>query len=141
MSPTIVTRNGKVVEAVGSPGGSTIITTVLQTILNQIDFGMSLPDAIEAPRVNQTNSAKATAEQAFIDQYGSALQAKGEQFTPADYIGIVAGLRYLPDGTLQTATEASRGGGGDAQVVQAARTKHGHGHGHGHGRHAMAGAH
>ncbi|HEX4692255.1 MAG TPA: gamma-glutamyltransferase, partial [Solirubrobacteraceae bacterium] len=104
MSPTIITRNGKVVEAVGSPGGSTIITTVGQTILNQIDFGMSLPDAIAAPRVNQTNSAKATAEQAFIDQYGTALQAKGEQFTPTDYIGIVAGLRYLPGGMLQTAT-------------------------------------
>ena len=97
---------------------------------------MTLPDAIAAPRASQTNAATATAEPAFIDQYGSALQAKGEQFTPTEYIGIVAGLRYLPDGTLQTATEASRGGGGDAQVVQATRTKHGHGH----GRRAMAGA-
>jgi gamma-glutamyltranspeptidase/glutathione hydrolase len=142
MSPTIITRNGKVVEAVGSPGGSTIITTVGQTILNQIDFGMSLPEAIAAPRVNQTNSAKATAEQAFIDQYGSALEAKGEQFTPTDYIGIVAGLRYLPDGTLQTATEASRGGGGDAQVVSTGRRGHG-GRGHGAARrgHATARSH
>ena len=48
------------------------------------------------------------------------------------------GPEVPPDGTLQTATEASRGGGGDAQVVQAARTKHG---GHRHGRHALAGAH
>jgi gamma-glutamyltranspeptidase/glutathione hydrolase len=139
MSPTIITRNGKLVEAVGSPGGSTIITTVGQTILNQIDFGMSLPDAIAAPRVSQANSAKATAEQAFIDQYGSALEAKGEQFTPTAYIGNVTGLRYLPGGTLQTAAEAWRGGGGDAEVVSSRTRGHG-GRGHGHDRHAMAGA-
>ena len=43
--------------AVGSPGGATIITTVLQILLNRIDFGMSLPDAIAAPRASQRNAA------------------------------------------------------------------------------------
>jgi gamma-glutamyltranspeptidase/glutathione hydrolase len=118
MSPTIITRNGKLFEAVGSPGGSTIITTVLQTVLNQIDFGMSLPQAIQSPRVSQANSAKATAEQGFIDRYGAGLSALGEQFSSTNYIGIAAGLRYLPGGRLQTASERWRGGGGSAMVVK-----------------------
>jgi gamma-glutamyltranspeptidase/glutathione hydrolase len=57
MAPTIVTRNGRVVEALGSPGGATIITTVVQTLVNQIDFGMTLPTAIAAPRASQRNAA------------------------------------------------------------------------------------
>jgi gamma-glutamyltranspeptidase/glutathione hydrolase len=118
MSPTIVTRNGRVVEAIGSPGGSTIITTVMQSLLNQIDFGMSLPEAIEAPRANQANGASTTAEQAFIDQYGSALTARGEKFTPTEYIGIVAAVKFLGGDQLQTATESWRGGGGSAMVVR-----------------------
>jgi gamma-glutamyltranspeptidase/glutathione hydrolase len=118
MSPTIVTRNGRVVEAIGSPGGSTIITTVLQTLLNQIDFGMTLPAAIEAPRASQRNGAKTDAEPGFSNTYGAALQAKGEAFTPVDTIGIVAALSFLPGGRLQTATEARRGGGGSAMVVE-----------------------
>jgi gamma-glutamyltranspeptidase/glutathione hydrolase len=120
MSPTIITRHGKLWEAIGSPGGSTIITTVEQTVLNQIDFGMGLPRAIQAPRVNQTNSAKATAEQGFIDRYGAGLSALGEQFTSTNYIGIAAGLRYRPNGRLVVASERWRGGGGSAMVVKPA---------------------
>jgi gamma-glutamyltranspeptidase / glutathione hydrolase len=120
MSPTLVTRGGKVVEAIGSPGGSTIITTVLQTLLNQIDFGMSLPAAIEAPRASQTAGSPTSAEPAFTGEYGKALTRRGEEFEAPDdgYIGIVAGLAFLPGGRLQTATEAWRGGGGSAMVVR-----------------------
>jgi gamma-glutamyltranspeptidase/glutathione hydrolase len=118
MSPTIVTRKGRVVEAIGSPGGSTIITTVLQSLLNQIDFGMSLPEAIEAPRANQANSASTSAEPGFIAAYGDALRARRESFTSTPYIGIVAGLALLPHGKLETATESWRGGGGSAMVVR-----------------------
>jgi gamma-glutamyltranspeptidase/glutathione hydrolase len=118
MSPTIVTRDGRVVEAIGSPGGSTIITTVWQNLINQIDFGMSLPESIEAPRANPTNSSSVTAEQAFIDRYGSALEARGEKFSPTASIGIVAALEFLPGGKLLTATESWRGGGGSAMVVR-----------------------
>jgi gamma-glutamyltranspeptidase/glutathione hydrolase len=123
MSPTIVTRNGKVVEAIGSPGGSTIITTVLQSLLNQIDFGMTLPEAIDAPRANQANGATTLAEQGFINQYGTALQARGEAFRPAEYIGIVAALAFLPEGKVQAATESWRGGGGSAMVVRPDRSR------------------
>src|SRR5690606_23237060 len=50
MTPTIVTRNNELYLVLGSPGGSTIITTVLQTILNKTIFDMSIEDAVAAPR-------------------------------------------------------------------------------------------
>ncbi|MCF7826601.1 MAG: gamma-glutamyltransferase [Candidatus Marinimicrobia bacterium] len=50
MTPTIVSRDGKVVLVLGAPGGSTIITTILQVINNMIDFGMPVHDAVNVPR-------------------------------------------------------------------------------------------
>jgi gamma-glutamyltranspeptidase / glutathione hydrolase len=125
MSPTIMTRNGRVVEAIGSPGGATIITTVLQTLLNQIDFGMSLPEAIEAPRASNLNGTT-SAEPAFVAQYGTQLGAMGEKISQttasspllAPYIGIAAGLVFLPHHKVESATESWRGGGGSAMVVK-----------------------
>jgi len=52
MTPTIVLKDGKLLFAVGSPGGPTIINTVLQVVVNVIDFGMSIQQAIDAPRVH-----------------------------------------------------------------------------------------
>jgi len=52
MTPTILTRDGKFFMAVGAPGGSRIISAVLQTILNVVDFGMSAQDAVDAPRIH-----------------------------------------------------------------------------------------
>ena len=66
MAPTIVLQDGRPLLGVGSPGGSTIITTVLQILLDRLDFGMSLPDAIEAPRASQRNTSTSMAEPAFI---------------------------------------------------------------------------
>jgi len=57
MSPTIALRHGHPAFTIGSPGGATIITTVLQILINHVDFGMSLPDAIAAPRASQRNAA------------------------------------------------------------------------------------
>ena len=57
MAPTIVQRDGEPVLATGSPGGATIITTVLQVLLERLDFGKSLPAAIAAPRASQRNAA------------------------------------------------------------------------------------
>ena len=70
MSPTIVLDDGRPVLALGSPGGSMIITTVLQTLLNRLDFGYSLPDALAAPRASQRNTASVSAEPAFIAAWG-----------------------------------------------------------------------
>ncbi len=50
MTPSIIAKDGKLVAVVGSPGGRTIINTVLQVVLNVIDFGMTMQDAVNAPR-------------------------------------------------------------------------------------------
>ena len=70
MGPVIAFQHGKPVFTVGAAGGSTILTTILQTILNHVDFGMSLPAALAAPRVSQTNSPTSLAEPPF---YNSAV--------------------------------------------------------------------
>jgi gamma-glutamyltranspeptidase/glutathione hydrolase len=103
---------------VGSPGGATIITTVLQILLDRIDFGMSLPDAIAAPRASQRNSTRSDAEPAFLAAYGNELMTRfGQQFNAPTEIGAAAGVELLPDGSLLAAAEPVRRGGGDAEVL------------------------
>jgi gamma-glutamyltranspeptidase / glutathione hydrolase len=52
MSPTIVTKDGKTVMVLGSPGGSRIITIVVNTLMNVVDFGMNIQEAVDAPRIH-----------------------------------------------------------------------------------------
>jgi gamma-glutamyltranspeptidase/glutathione hydrolase len=60
MSPTIVSKDGKPVMVVGTPGGSRIITVVLHTILNVVDYGMNIQEAVDAPRFHQQWLPEAT---------------------------------------------------------------------------------
>jgi len=121
MSPTIVLSNGRPVVALGSPGGSTIITTVLQMLVNQVDFGMTLPDAIAAPRASQRNTSQTSAEPAFLATAEAAgLRALGHQFSQTDEIGAATGIAFLPDGLFEAAAEPVRRGGGSAMVVRPA---------------------
>jgi gamma-glutamyltranspeptidase/glutathione hydrolase len=107
--------------ALGSPGGSTIITTVLQLLVNQVDFGMSLPDAIAAPRASQRNASLTSAEPAFLATTEAAgLRALGHQFSSTDEIGAATGIAFLPDGQFEAAAEPVRRGGGSAMVVRPA---------------------
>jgi gamma-glutamyltranspeptidase/glutathione hydrolase len=120
MAPTIVLHDGRPFLALGSPGGSMIITTVLQTLLDRLDFGMSLADAIAAPRASQRNSTPTNAEPAFAAQYGVELASRfGQTISSAGIteIGAVTGVEFLPDGELEAAAEPLRRGGGDAEVV------------------------
>jgi gamma-glutamyltranspeptidase/glutathione hydrolase len=124
MSPTIVLQNGKLKYVIGSPGGSTIITTVLQVLLNRTDFGMTLPKAVAAPRASQRNTTDVTAEQSFIKRYKDALAPYGHTFVPAGApgtsaaeIGAVAAIEVTPGGQLLAVAEPTRRGGGDAEVV------------------------
>ena len=128
MSPTIILDEGKPFLALGSPGGSTIITTVLQTILNRVDRGMTISQAIAAPRAAQRNTANVTAEPAFITAYGSRLTPyghklapAGDAFTSAAEIGAATAIEFKPDGRMVAAAEPVRRGGGSAMVVKPSR--------------------
>ncbi len=121
MSPTIVTRDGRPFIAVGSPGGSTIPGTVLQVLLERLDLGATLPEAIARPRAVQRNAATTTAEQAFIDSpEGQALKARGHAYAdpPPAEIGAVTGIEFLRGGRTLAAAEPVRRGGGSAEVAR-----------------------
>ncbi|MCZ2848608.1 gamma-glutamyltransferase [Modestobacter sp. VKM Ac-2978] len=118
MAPTIVLHDGEPVLALGSPGGSTIITTVLQTLVNRIDRDMNLALAIAAPRASQRNTPAVSAEPAFIAAYGPPLEALGHEFSVVEEIGAATGIEYLPGGLLLAAAEPDRRGGGSAGVVR-----------------------
>jgi gamma-glutamyltranspeptidase/glutathione hydrolase len=118
MAPTILERDGRPWLAVGSPGGASIITTVLQILVDRIDFGMTLPQAIAAPRASQRDSATTEAEPAFVAAYGDQLESRfGQAFGPIDAIGNATGIEIRRDGTLVAAAEPVRRGGGDAEVL------------------------
>jgi len=128
ISPTIITEDGKPFVALGSPGGSTIITTVTQMIFNRIDRGMSLPAAIAEPRASQRNMPTVTAEQPFIDRYGPLLTPyghklvkAGDAFTSAAEIGAATAIEFGPRGRLTAVAEPTRRGGGSALVVKPRR--------------------
>ncbi|WP_433325237.1 gamma-glutamyltransferase [Spirillospora sp. CA-294931] len=126
MAPTLVLEDGRPLLAVGSPGGSTIITTVLQILVNRLDLGMDLPAALAAPRATQRNTPATFGEQAFIDRYGPALQARGHvvrlfvEQGPEAVIGAATGLEFLGAGRVQAVAEPVRRHGGSALVVRPA---------------------
>ncbi|HKC29123.1 MAG TPA: gamma-glutamyltransferase [Jatrophihabitans sp.] len=134
MSPTIVLKNGRFDFAVGSPGGATIITTVLQILINHIDFGMTLPQAIAAPRASQRNSATTDAEPAFASsplaqtltsQYSEQFHVVTGAVLPlASWIGNATGIQSLGDGRYEAAAEPVRQEGGSALVVSPTRPTH-----------------
>jgi gamma-glutamyltranspeptidase/glutathione hydrolase len=94
MSPTIVTREGKPVMVVGTPGGSRIITAVTHTILNVIDYGMTVQEAVDAPRFHQQWLPDLT----NVDNFGISpdtrkiLEAMGHKFgapQPANHLAAI----------------------------------------------------
>ncbi|MGK3956138.1 gamma-glutamyltransferase family protein [Arthrobacter sp. R4] len=128
MSPTIILHEGEPFLALGSPGGSTIITTVLQTILNRVDLGMGIFDALAAPRAAQRNTVNVTAEPDFITLYGSQLAPyghnlvpAGDAFTSAAEIGAATAIEFGPGGSMTAVAEPLRRGGGSAMVVRPAK--------------------
>ena len=117
MAPTIVTRAGQPFLAIGSPGGATIITTVLQILLDRVDLGLTLPQAIADPRASQRNAVNTGAEPAFLTlPERAALEASGHHFTNAGEIGAAAGIEFLGGGRVLAAAEPVRRGGGSAMT-------------------------
>ncbi|MEV6021599.1 gamma-glutamyltransferase [Streptomyces sp. NPDC052036] len=122
ISPTIVLdKQGRPVVALGSPGGATIITTVLQTLTEFLDRHLPLVDAIAAPRASQRNAAKTELEPALYDSdLRAQLEAIGHSFTLNPEIGAATGVQRLPGGKWLAAAEKVRRGGGSAMVVNPA---------------------
>jgi gamma-glutamyltranspeptidase/glutathione hydrolase len=115
MAPTIVLRDGAPLLAVGSPGGSMIITTVLQILVDRLDLGARLPDAIAAPRASQRNTTSTSAEPAFVaSPEAAALEALGHVFAVVPEIGAATGVELLDQGRVLAAAEPVRRGGGSA---------------------------
>jgi len=110
MTPTIVEENGKLKMVVGTPGGSTIITSVFQVVLNTLEMGMNMQQAVEYPRFHhQWMPEKITSEpKRFSEEQQIRLQTKGYTFAPVLAIGLVEGILVLPNGNLQGGAD-SRG--------------------------------
>lgn len=105
MSPTIVEKKGKLFMVVGTPGGSTIITSVLQTILNVYDFRMSMQEAVNAPRFHhQWLPDEITFEpNSFSSELLENIKKKGYTIneTNKEIIGEVDAVLVLPSGKLE----------------------------------------
>lgn len=119
ISPTIVAEGGAPRLALGSPGGSTIITTVLQLLVDRLDLGMTLPQAIADPRATQRNGATTLGEAGFLaSPEAQALTSDyGHAFGLSPEIGAATGVELLGDGRFLAAAEPVRRGGGSAMVV------------------------
>ncbi|MDY0962924.1 gamma-glutamyltransferase [Massilia sp. CFBP9026] len=118
MAPTIALKDGKPAFSIGSPGGSTIITTVLQTIVNHVDFGMPMDQALDAPRISQRNAAVTSVEPGYAGSaQARALAGFGQRWeSPAEEIGAANALVFNPDGTVTAVSEGKRHGVGTALV-------------------------
>lgn len=104
MTPTIVEKDGKLFMVVGSPGGSTIITSVLQNILNIIEFDMGMQESVAAPRFHhQWLPDQILFENSFDTIYFESLKQKGYQISQGKsrILGKVDAILVLPDGRLE----------------------------------------
>lgn len=105
MTPTIVEKNGELWITLGSPGGSTIITSVLQTILNVKEFGMSMQEAVDAPRFHH----QWLPDEILFEPKGfeahilDSLEQKGYHINEGEsrIIGKVDAIKVLPNGRLE----------------------------------------
>ena len=106
MSPTIVVKDGKTWLVTGSPGGSRIITTVLQMVVNSIDFGMNVAEATNAPRFHhQWLPDELRVEKGFSPDTLKLLEAKGQKVAVKEAMGSTQSIMVDPDGTLYGASD------------------------------------
>jgi len=110
MTPTIVTEGDKLRLVVGTPGGSTIITSVFQVMLNSLVFGMNMQQAVEYPRFHHQWLPDLTRYEAkrFDEAQLGRLKAKGYELNATSSIGLVEGIYILPNGKYQGGAD-SRG--------------------------------
>ena len=116
MTPTIVLKDGKPFLVTGSPGGSRIITAVLQVITNVIDFDMSIAEAVTAPRLhNQWQPDETYVEPGFAPAVLDALKARGHKIvstaphSSANSIEVLPKTEFKPQGYIGAADTRTRG--------------------------------
>ena len=106
MSPTIVAKEGKTWLVTGSPGGSRIITTVLQMVVNSIDYGMNVAEATNAPRFHhQWLPDQLRVEKGFSPDTLRLLESKGQHVKVMPAMGSTQSIMIGPDGTLYGASD------------------------------------
>lgn len=107
MTPTIVEKNGQLKMVVGTPGGSTIITSVFQTILNVLEFGMNAQESVDAPRFHhQWKPDRIDVESdAIAPEIRHSLTEDGYTIHPRGAIGRVENILILENGRLQTGAD------------------------------------
>jgi gamma-glutamyltranspeptidase/glutathione hydrolase len=107
MTPTIVVKNNKPYIVVGTPGGSTIITSVFQTIVNIIDFGMTASEAVQAPRFHhQWQPDEVMLEDDALSlEIRSGLEKMGHKLNQRGKIGRVEAILINVDGTIEGAAD------------------------------------
>lgn len=110
MSPTIVERDGKLLMVVGSPGGSTIITSVFQVILNVVEHGMGMQAAVDARRVHSQWLPDAIIPErgALSSADSLTLTQMGHKIMPRPNIGRVDAILLLPSGKLEAGADRTR---------------------------------
>ena len=110
MTPTIVLKDGKPFLITGSPGGSRIITTVLQVIVNVIDRGMGIAEAVAAPRVhNQWTPDQVYAEPALSPDILAALETRGDKVVPQRPFTSAESILMTPEGLVGAADPRTAG--------------------------------
>ncbi len=103
MTPSIVEKDGQLLMVVGTPGGSTIITSVFQTIINVLDFGMGMQEAVSARRFHH----QWLPDMIFVEtdavsaEVKTSLESIGHKLNDRGNIGRVDAILALPDGTLE----------------------------------------
>lgn len=110
MSPTIVLKDGKPFLVTGSPGGSRIITTVLQVIQNVVEQGLNLAEAVQAPRIHhQWLPDEVFAERGISPDTVAALQARGHRVRIGNTSGSANSIMIVHDGLAGASDLRQRG--------------------------------
>lgn len=106
MTPTLVLKNNKPLMVVGTPGGTTIITSVLQSILNVINHGMNASDAVNMPKFHhQWQPDQIFVENTFSKETIKALEAMGYKINQREAIGRTELILVKPNGKIEAAAD------------------------------------